>query len=217
MKSFLQLRTICVIVVVCSTAFSQGGMPALDAGTVRGSTYTNNYFGMQVRIPDGWQAQDNEATKALIERGRDLAAGDDKTLDAAIRASEQRSLTLLTVFKYAQGSPVDFNPSFMCVVERTQDLPGIKKGSDYLFHVRKGLSASKIAPVFEKEIYDTSLNGVDFGVLETKLVIGKSEIRQKYYTTILKGYAVSFIISYNTNEELRVENDALQSMKLQHG
>ena len=215
MKTFFQLRVICVICVVCFTAYAQGGVPGLDAGTVRDSTYTNKYFGMQVRIPDGWQVQDNEATKALIERGRDLAVGDDKNLDAAIRASEQRSVTLLTVFKYAPGSPVDFNPSFMCVVERTQDLPGIKKGSDYLFHVRKGLSASKLAPVFEKEIYDTMLNGVDFSVLETKLVIGKSEIRQKYCTTILRGYALSFIISYNTNEELRVENEALQSMKLQ--
>jgi len=214
MKEFFQLRIVCVLFAVCSIGYSQG-VTGLDAGTVQDSVYTNKYFGMRLRIPDGWLAQDNETTKALIERGHDLAVGDDKNLDAATRASEQRSVTLLTVFKYAPGSPVDFNPSVMCVAERIQDLPGIKKGADYLFHVKKGLSASKLAPTFEKEIYETSVNGVDFGVLESRLVIGKSEIRQKYYTTILKGYALSIITSYSTNEELRALNEAMQSLKLQ--
>jgi hypothetical protein len=215
MKKHLAVTIILVIFVLCSSAYPQGGVPGLDAGTVRDSTYTNKYFGMQVHIPDSWQVQDNEATRALIERGRDLAVGDDKNLDAMIRASEQRSLTLLSVFKFAPGAPVDFNPSFFCVVERIDGLPGIKKGSDYLFHVRKGLAASKIAPTFEKEIYDTTLAGGEFGVLETKLAVGKLEIRQKYYATILKGYALSFIVSYSSNEELRVQNEMLHSIKLQ--
>jgi hypothetical protein len=215
MKKLFSFTIILVFFVVCSSAYPQGGAPGLDAGTVRDSTYTNKYFGMQVHISDGWQVQDNEATRALIERGRDLAVGDDKNLDAMIRASEQRSLTLLSVFKYAPGSPVDFNPSFMCVVERIDGLPGLKKGSDYLFHVRKGLAASKITPTFEREIYDATLAGVEFGVLETKLAVGKLEIRQKYCSTILKGYALSFIVSYSSNEELRVENEMLHSVNLQ--
>src|SRR5215471_10290945 len=210
MKKYLAF-TIIFGMFVCSSAYPQRGTQGLDAGTVQGSTYTNKYFGMQVHIPEGWQVQDNEATRALIERGRDLAVGDDKNLDAMIRASEQRSLTLLTVFKYAPGSPVDFDPSFMCLVERIDGLPGIKKGSDYLFHVRKGLAASKLAPTFEKEIYETPLAGVEFGVLETKLVVGKLEIRQKYYTTILKGYALSYIMSYSSNDEMRVQDETLHS------
>jgi len=116
----------------------------LDAGTVKDSTYTNSYFEIRLRIPDGWQVQDNEATRALLERGRALIVGDNKNLNAQVNASLQKSLTLLTMFKYPPGSPVDFNPGFICMVERLDGLPGIKKGSDYLFHVRKGLLSANL-------------------------------------------------------------------------
>ena len=217
MKGYIRCEVLCLVIAVCSSAYSQGGIPSLDAGTVKDSTYTNAFFGMQLRIPDGWQVQDNEATRALLERGRTLAVGDDKNLNAMVSASEQKSLTLLTVFKHPPGSPVDFNPSFMCIVERIQGLPGIKKGSDYLFHVRKGLSLSKIQFTFEKEIYDAPVAGLEFGVLETKLIIGKAAIRQKYYTTILKGYALSLIISYSSEEELQTHNKTIESMKFRSG
>lgn len=148
-----------------------------------------------------------------MERGRTLAAGDDKNLNAMINASEQKSLTLLAMFKHPPGSPVDFNPSFMCIVERIQGLPGIKKGSDYLFHVRKGLALAKLQVTFEKDIYDAPISGLEFGILETKITVGKSTIRQKYGATILKGYALSFISSYGSDEDLRIQNEIIESIK----
>src|SRR5213593_2093295 len=126
MKRYVGSKAICIVFATCSIAYSQGGVPSLDAGTVKDSTYTNSFFAMQLRIPDGWQVQDNEATRALLERGKTLVAGDDKNLSAILDASAQKSLPLLTVFKHPPGSPVDFNPSFMCIVERIQGLPGIK-------------------------------------------------------------------------------------------
>lgn len=213
MKGYVRSRAICIALAASSSAYSQGGVPSLDAGTVKDSTYTNSFFGIQLRIPEGWQVQDNEATRALLERGRTLAAGDDKNLNAILNASVQKSLTLLTVFKHPPGSPVDSNPSFMCIVERIQGLPGIKKGSDYLFHVRKGLSSAKIQPTFEKDIYDAPVGGLEFGILEAKLIIGKTTVRQKYYTTILKGYALSFISSYALDEEMVTQNAIIESIK----
>jgi len=213
MNRYLRSQMICILLAVCSSAYSQGGVPSLDAGTVKDSTYTNAFFAMQLRIPNGWQVQDNEATRALLERGRTFVAGDDKNLNAILDASVQKSLTLLTVFKHPPGSPVDFNPSFMCVVERIPGLPGIKKGSDYLFHVRKALSSAKLQPTFEKDIYDAPVGGLEFGILETAVVIGKTTVRQKYYTTILKGYALSFISSYASDEELQTQNEITQSIK----
>jgi hypothetical protein len=203
------------VLAACSYAYSQDKVPSLDAGTVKDSTYTNTYFAMRFRIPDGWQVQDNQATRALLEQGRTLVAGDDKNLNAMISASEQKSLTLLTMFRHPLGSPVEFNPSFVCIVEKTEGLPGIKKGSDYLFHVRKGLVAAKLQITIEKDIYTGSVDRLEFGILETKLAIGKTTVQQKYYSTILKGYALSFIISYTSDEELQTQNEIIRSIKFQ--
>jgi len=213
MNRYSRSQIICILLTVCSGAYSQGGVSSLDAGTVKDSTYTNAFFAMQLRIPNGWQVQDNEATRAMLERGRTVAAGDDKNLNAMITASEQKSLPLLTMFKHPPGSPVTSNPSFMCIAERIQGLPGIQKGSDYLFHVRKGLGSSKIQLTFEKEIYDALVGGLEFGILETRMIVGTTTIRQKYYATILKGYALSIIISYASDEELETQNAIIGSIK----
>ena len=213
MKGSVWAGAVCLMLLAYSSAYSQGGAPSLDAGSVKDSTYTNSYFGMQLRIPEGWQVQDNEATRALLERGKALAAGDDKNLNSMYSASELRSLTLLTVFKHPLGSPVEFNPSFMCMVERIEGLPGLKNGSDYLFHVRKGLSLSKIQHSFEKEIYNQTVGGIVFGVLDTTLTIGTNTIHQKYFSTLLKGYALSFIISFSSDQELQSHNKTIESIR----
>jgi hypothetical protein len=215
MYTYRRLTVIYLILAASSNCYSQAKVPGLDAGTIKDSTYTNAYFAMKLRIPDGWQVQDNQATRALLERGRALVVGDDKNLDAMINASEQKSLTLLTMFKYPPGSPVDFNPAFICLVERLDGLPGIKKGSDYLFHVRKGLLATKLQLTMEKEIYAESVSGMQFDILETKLALGTTTVHQKYYSTILKGYALSLIISYTSDEELKAQTEIIKSMKFQ--
>jgi len=167
MKGSVWAGAICLMLLAYSSAYSQGGAPSLDAGSVKDSTYTNSYFGMQLRIPEGWQVQDNEATRALLERGKALAAGDDKNLNSMYSASELRSLTLLTVFKHS----------------------------------------------FEKEIYNQSVGGIVFGVLDTTLTIGTTTIHQKYFSTLLKGYALSFIISFSSDQELQSHNKTIESIR----
>ncbi len=56
---------------------------------------------------------------------------------------------------------------------------------------------------------------MEFGILETKLVLASKAVQQKYYTTILKGYALSFIISYTSDGELQAQNEIIKSIKFQ--
>lgn len=208
------LLSVCLLhASVCLPVRSQNRLGGLDAGTLKDVTYSNAYFGMKLTIPVGWQVQDTETAKELFQRGKDLAVGDDKNLDAIVTASEKQSLALLSVFKYQPGSPVQFNPGFVCIVERVSHLPGIKKGGDYLFHVRKGLSASKLQITFDKDIYDEVIGGATFGVLEAKMGFGNKLVSQKYYSTIRKGYALSFIIAFTSDEELKAQNEIIKSVR----
>src|SRR5205809_7695636 len=118
MNRYIRLTATSLIVLACPNTYSQSKVPGLDAGAVKDSIYTNAFFAMTLRVPDGWQVQDNQETRALLERGKTLMVGDDKNLNAMATASEQKSLTLLAMFKYPPGSPVDFNPGFICLVEK---------------------------------------------------------------------------------------------------
>ena len=173
----------------------------IDFGTFKNSIYQNNYFGMSVAIPKDWSIQDQQAQQRLMKTGGKLISGDDKNLQAVLKASELQSVNLFGVFKYPQGSAVTFNPSILAIAENVRQLPGIKRGKDYHFHARKLLESSQMEISFPKDIYTQQLGGIDFDVMEMEVSIRGIVVKQKYYATIMKGYALSIIVSFTTDEE----------------
>ena len=170
-------------------------------GSYDGDRYTNDYFGLAIDFPSGWSKQSQDGLNEIKESGEAILAGEDKNLKAAIRAAELQTVNLFAVFKYLPGSPVDSNPSIMCVAERIKNQPGITKGGDYLFHVRKLLSSTQISYEFPREIYSTSISGKEFEVLEAELKLGSVRVKQHYYAIKLKDYALGIILSYISDSE----------------
>jgi hypothetical protein len=173
----------------------------IDFGTINNSVYTNNYFGMTVAIPSDWNVQDQAAQQQLMKVGGKLLSGEDKNLQAVLKASELQVVNLFAVFKYERGSPVTFNPSILSMAENVRQFPGIKIGKDYLFHTRKALESGQIQMSFPKDIYTQQLGGVGFDVMETETSVRGMVIKQKYYAAIMKGYALGFVVSFTTDEE----------------
>ena len=186
-------------------AFLQGcgrkAVNEIDFGTVTDSVYQNEYFGLTVAFPPEWSIQDQEAQQKMMEMGGNIVAGDDKNLRAAVKASEMTTVNLFAAFKYAVGAPVPYNPNIVCLAERVRHMPGIREGTDYLFHVKKFIESSQIQVSFSKEMSTKSMGGQQFGVMQYEISMAGMTIRQKYYTAIINGYALSFIVSFTTEEE----------------
>ena len=184
----------------------------IDFGVVEGSVYTNHYLGLKISVPQGWSVQDNEAKKALLEGGKQITAGKDANLRAAMDASELNSVPLLIMFKYPVGSAVNFNPSFSSVAEKVSQMPGITRGSDYLFHVKKILLQAQIKYTIADVIRTEKIGDASFDVLDATMSAGKLFVYQKYYATIMKGYALSLIVTYTTPDELKELQSLLSSI-----
>jgi hypothetical protein len=170
-------------------------------GTLENGIYRNEYFGMRVTMPKDWFALDDESRKALMQKGKKMIAGQDKNLEAALDASELNNVNLLVVYKYPPGTPVPYNPSLACVAEKVGHLPGIKTGSDYLYHVKKLMERSQLKYDFAENIYSEKIGGVSFDVQDTEVNVGAFRIQQKYYAAIMKGYALGIVLSSTTKEE----------------
>jgi hypothetical protein len=203
--------------VVASAALLTGcGRKAsdeIDFGTLKNSVYQNNYFGFSVTIPKDWSAQDQEAQQQIQAEGRTMVAGNDKNLNAAFqRASELQTVNLFAVFKYPRGSPVPFNPAILAIAERVRQLPGIQRGKDYLFHARELLKSSRIQVSFTKDFYTERLGGVDFDVMDAELEIRGIMVKEKYYAVIRKGYALGFVVTYQTDEQESLQHKVLETM-----
>jgi len=184
----------------------------IDFGTFTNATYQNKYFGLSVEIPPDWSIQDDEAQKQLIQTGSDILAGDDKNSKAIIEASCLQTVYLFTVFEHPVGSPVSYNPCIATVAEKIRNMPGIQRGRDYLYHARGFLEQSRLEATFSEEIPSEILGGVSFDVMSVEMSIKGMSVRQKYYATVMKGYALSFIISYGNDEQMSLLANILKTV-----
>ncbi len=184
----------------------------IDFGTFEESLYRNKYFAMAITIPSDWSIQDNQAKQQLMHTGQKMIAGDDKNFQAALNASELQSVNLFAVFKHPLGTPVPYNQNISCVAERVSHMPGIRTGKDYHFHVKKLLESGQMKFSFPKEVYSELLSGVEFHVMSVELALGGMTVKQEYYVTIMKGYALVFIISFTTDEERNMLTNILKTL-----
>ena len=187
----------------------------IDFGTVNNSVYHNKFFGMSVTIPADWSVQDQAAQQRLMKVGQRALAGDDKNMQAVMKASEMQTVNLFAAYKYPLGSAVTFNPAILSAAEKVSQLPGIKRGKDYLFHTRQILESGQMNVSFPKEVYSLRLGGMDFDVMEVEFHVRGVDIREAYYSTIIKGYALTIISTFSNDEGEKAGKAILDTVKIQ--
>jgi hypothetical protein len=207
---YVKLLTI-VMLTACfifSIGCREKASEEVDRGSFNGPMYRNNYFGMTITIPSDWSIQDSKSMENFQDLGEKVISEDDKNLKAAMAASELQTVRLFAAFQHPLGSPVPFNPNLMCMAERVRHMPGIKRGKDYHFHIRKLLESSKLNVKFPKEIYTETFDGIDFDVLYSETSFGTMLAKQKQYGAVTKGY-VLLIVSTFANEDQETTLDEI--------
>ena len=204
-----------IFIMLCISLFSgcsKSASEEIDFGTIQDSIYFNEYFGLTVEIPVGWSVQDQKARQQIMKTGTDLVAGGNKNLKAMTKAAELQTVSLFMAFELPIGTPTTFNPSISGVAERVRDMPGIKRGEDYHSHSRKLLESSPIDVTFPQDISTETLGGIDFDILHVQIRVPGVTVQQKHYATIMKGYALIFIVSYISDIQKATLDAALNSI-----
>jgi hypothetical protein len=205
-----------LLVLLCHStfAFGQETVAKMDFGNIEGSVYRNRYLGLRLTIPDKWQVQDEEVKKQIMAIGKQSVAGNDKQLEKALDASLLHTFNLLTASKYPINSGLFPNPNFACVVEKISQSPSLTVTS-YTLAMKSLMQKSQLPYRFEKEIYSQSIGGKSFVVLPTQLTLNGVVYYQDYYTTIIRDYALTFIITYTTKEDLKPLEEMLKSVRFE--
>lgn len=192
---------IVILSVILFSGCRKKASEEIGYGSFEGSVYTNEYFGLKIEFPSDWSIQDNEASQRVRDLGGKILAGDDEKMKAIVKASELQSVNLFLVTKYPLGSPVSFNPNVAAVAEKVDYLPGITRGKDYLFHARKLLESSGLDYAFPEEVYTEEIGGYSFDVMPAIVKTQNMSFNQKYYSTVMKGYTLSFLTTYADGED----------------
>jgi hypothetical protein len=193
---------------------SNNSEKAIDFGKFEEGTYSNTFFNFNVSIPESWYVMDDDSRIALMQKSKNIIAGDDKNLNAAFNAVDLQNLNLMTAYEKPPGAAVSTNPSFIVIAESIKHAPGITKGSDYHFHTKKVMKSSQMDVLFPKDIYEKTINGKIFEVMEIEIIMGGVRNIQKQYAAIINQYALLIVISYQDNEGLKKLEQILQTIRI---
>jgi hypothetical protein len=205
-----------VVVIVFAAAFwacSSKKEEAVNFGQYEDGVYTNSYFGIRVPLPDTWFVMDDESRQALMQQGSKIVSGDNKNIKAVMDAADLKSMNLLAAYAHPPGSAVETNPSIIVVAEKIGHLPGIKRGSDYHYHTKKLMAQSPLSVSYPNEVYEKSIGGVPFDVMEIKYDVPQGANYQKQYCTTMKNYALLVIITYQDDDGLMRLDDILATIE----
>ena len=211
-----------LLALLCAHAAGQTGVqqppppppspqPAVNVGTITDSAYVNEYFGLRLMIPEGWNVYDAQGRQMVLERGRKMITSSDKSVQAGLDAAASRTVNLLTVTKLPQDQSGMMNAVFACGAEPLAG-SSVKTGEDYLAAVKKLLPYAQVAYQVEEDIGSENINGQDFGVLTLKVEGPVGTVRQKYYAVAKRDYALFCISTYTNEADRQLMTKAMSSI-----
>ncbi len=84
---------------------------------------------------------------------------------------------------------------------------------EYAKASKAAMLKSSVTYNFDKEIYTKTINGKEFSIIDCSATYDGVTIHQQYYTTIVKGYAVFFVVSFIDSDDQPVLEQTIQSIK----
>jgi len=121
---------------------------------------------------------------------------------------------LLTATKYEIGENNDFNPSLVIVAENLKGNHNIRKANDYLLLTRKTLEQENIKREYpEKTFQEKNISGTDFSVMKVILDDKKMAFSQNYYVRIVNNFALTFIITYITEDQRLILEQSINTLR----
>jgi hypothetical protein len=190
------------LLAIGTLACSEPESPVASGSQVVAGSYTNEYFGLTLSIPDGWFVASEDTAQFMRETGEDVAIGDDATLKAAVEASKKTTFQLLTLSEFEMGAAVEFNPNLILMAERVSHVPGIKSGGDYLFHTSKMLLRTQLPYELTKESYPTQLGGREWYRADFIIAQPEMPIEQSYFAAKQEDWVLVIILSAATQEQM---------------
>lgn len=182
-----------------------------DYGRVVDNKYTNSYFDFELAIPKNWVVVTNSELDDLQEESTEIFTESDSSFKKMVNATKVSSANLLTVFQYKIGTSTHYNPCISMLVENVAKSSSMKSGSDYLQTVKLLMTKSGIAYNLENsQIKKEIIDSIEFYKFAVEVKVKNIKPKQYYYTTIIKGFAVSIIISYINESQ---EKDLLNAIK----
>ena len=203
-KHLFLITLLAVFFVSCNKKKSQ---PLnFDYGKVENNVYSNSFFKFSIQIPPIWETLTQEQNQNLMD-----VESADKKADV-----EHTSVNLLTVLQNDyENSGADFFANLSIIAENLKGSDRVKNGTDYLMLTRIALDDTGIKREYpDRGTVIETINGIEFSTMRVNTVDPSLKFSQKFYTTIINGYALTFIESFGDENQQIELNKIIQTLKI---
>jgi len=173
-------------------------------GTIEGDTYTNQYFGFSLTIPEGWYIASREELALLLAAAADILSGDTEgeTIDL-------ESQQIIPLFFFNQTGT---NAKMVCLAQNIAEYASLIKDARSFMNIQiQGIKAQGMDMTFDDvEVID--IDGQEIASVSGVQTFAGIEIRQTMYAFMKDGFAVVFTLSSFTDEEARLLADMMSSL-----
>ena len=175
--------------------------PVLNYGFSERNTYTNDYFGINITIPEGWTVQSREENSMLENLGRQNSGQTGGTQPASTSIEELQVIYLLVALQLEPGTAVDYNPGIQIIANNLTKSDTAVSATQYIKALAEQFGRFPNFTLNDAGISDTTLSGKTLAFMKAETKIGEVAVKQTYFATIIKNYAVQFTISYTNKQE----------------
>lgn len=199
--------TVFLTVILCGCS---GKKAAFDYGTIGDGIYRNEYFGMTMQLPVGWNISSREDINELTRASFDVVTDNPEMRAMLEEVSEVDAAVLFLITKVDTTAG---NASMQFSVENLRSLPGIRDGGQYLVQAVKTLEASAL--LYSEVPTGTGMEEIGGEMLYTKIIefdSGGMPFYMKYYATVRNKYALMFNLTYHDPGQLIIMESALRTL-----
>lgn len=209
-RGFKGASLLLLIALLFASSCSVPGSNADIMGRMDGRTYTNDYFELSFNIPEDWPIATEQEKYRILSSS--ISEGDENS-----KSRMDYMMTKVLYLIYTSKYPLDFsvsNPNFQCYAERLDGASSlsIKSGRDYLDLTIDQMNKSG-SPYAFSEITSETLGGKSFGVVNIEKDTDGTVYKLKFYSAIINGYAVNFIITYTDGDGFSELDNIMKSVR----
>lgn len=187
----------------------------ITTGQLDGNAYSNKYFGLTLTLPEGWSIATKEEMAQIYQAGLEYLGTMSEDAAKKAKLAEQKSIYAFYVSKHPLNYTGGTNPNIQLMFENL-GLAGmlVPTGKEYCEALIAQFQNAQMPYTFD-DITEITFGGQQFFELPATFNLNGIEGTQRYFCTVMKGYALSFIVTSFSEDDAAEFDAILQSISFQ--
>lgn len=196
-----------------------GKLHNFDSGKFENGAYVNDYFNLKMSIPADWHVLSQNQNDNLMNNSEKIISEENRALQQAAETSKITTVILLTASQYGlEVNDSIFNPNIMLIAENLEGSQKVNVPSDYLLTTKKALLQDPTPKQYPfSSFLLKNINGTDFSQMRVvNNVSENTSFTQDYFVTLENGFALTYVLTYNSEIQHDALEQILQTIKISH-